>query len=133
MKKNNRQRLAAAFLLLTVMLHVACAAVALCDPADAGQENNDPYDWSDHTGEVILDDPEFFISDEESLDENKPEPESEEETQAQHAGDTQEENEEQPADSPAENPSQEEPDEEAGNDAVPDPTAAGPTAGSSGA
>lgn len=33
----------------------------------------------------------------------------------------------------AANPSQEEPDEEAGNDAVPDPTAAGPTAGSSGA
>ena len=95
------------------MLHVACAAVALCEPADAGQENNDPYDWSDHTGEVILDDPEFFISDEESLDENKPEPESGEETQAQQGGDTQEENEEQPADSPAENPSQEEPGEQA--------------------
>ena len=33
----------------------------------------------------------------------------------------------------AANPSSEEPDEEAGNDAVPDPTAAGPTAGSPGA
>lgn len=33
----------------------------------------------------------------------------------------------------AANPSLEEPDEEAGNDAVPDPTAAGPTAGSPGA
>ena len=70
MKKNNR-RLAAAFLLLAVMLYITGIAAALCEPEDAGQEEKDPYDWSDYEGEVIVDDPEFFIFDEETLDENK--------------------------------------------------------------
>ena len=70
MKKNNR-RLAAAFLLLAVMLYITGIAAALCEPEDAEQEEKDPYDWSDYEGEVILDDPEFFIFDEETLDENK--------------------------------------------------------------
>lgn len=70
MKKNKRW-LAAAFLLLAVMLYITGIAAALCEPEDAGQEEKDPYDWSDYEGEVILDDPEFFIFDEETLDENK--------------------------------------------------------------
>ena len=70
MKKNNR-RLAATFLLLAVMLYITGIAAALCEPEDAGQEEKDPYDWSDYEGEVIVDDPEFFIFDEETLDENK--------------------------------------------------------------
>lgn len=69
--KKNKRRLAAAFLLLAVMLYITGIAAALCEPEDAGQEEKDPYDWSDYEGEVILDDPEFFIFDEETLDENK--------------------------------------------------------------
>ena len=69
--KKNKRRLAAAFLLLAVMLYITGIAAALCEPEDAGQEEKDPYDWSDFEGEVILDDPEFFIFDEETLDENK--------------------------------------------------------------
>ena len=70
MKKNKRW-LAAAFLLLAVMLYITGFAAAFCEAAEAGQEEKDPYDWSDYEGEVILDDPEFFIFDEETLDENK--------------------------------------------------------------
>ena len=69
--KKNKRRLAAAFLLLAVMLYITGIAAALCEPEDAEQEEKDPYDWSDYEGEVILDDPEFFIFDEETLDENK--------------------------------------------------------------
>ena len=69
--KKNKRRLAAAFLLLAVMLYITGIAAALCEPEDAGQEEKDPYDWSDYEGEVIVDDPEFFIFDEETLDENK--------------------------------------------------------------
>ena len=72
--KKNKRRLAAAFLLLAVMLYITGIAAALCEPEDAGQEEKDPYDWSDYEGEVILDDPEFFIFDEETLDENKDDP-----------------------------------------------------------
>ena len=69
--KKNKRRLAAAFLLMAFMLYITGIAAALCEPEDAGQEEKDPYDWSDYEGEVILDDPEFFIFDEETLDENK--------------------------------------------------------------
>ena len=69
--KKNKRRLAAAFLLLTFMLYITGIAAAFCEPADAVQEEKDPYDWSDYEGEVILDDPEFFKFDDESVDENK--------------------------------------------------------------
>ena len=69
--KKSKRRLAAAFLLLTVMLYITGIAAALCEPADAVQEEKDPYDWSDYEGEVILDDPEFFMFDDETVDENK--------------------------------------------------------------
>ena len=69
--KKSKRRLAAAFLLMTVMLYITGIAAALCEPADAAQEEKDPYDWSDYEGEVILDDPEFFMFDDETVDENK--------------------------------------------------------------
>ena len=104
-----KRRLASAFLLLMTALYVTGLTAALCEPADP--DANDPYDWSNYEGEVILDDPEFFMFDEETLDENKPMPETGED---QQAGDSSEEGTgEQPAESPeeipAENPSQEDP------------------------
>ena len=107
----NKLRRTAAILLLTVMLCMTAAA-AFCEPADAGQAENDPYDWSDYEGEVILDDPEFFMFDEETLDENQGETDNGGNSQEQQGNDTQEENEEQPTESPAENPSQQEPGEQ---------------------
>ena len=106
-----KRRVAAAFLLLMTALYVTGLTAALCEPADPDEGANDPYDWSNYEGEVILDDPEFFMFDEETLDENKPVPETGED---QQAGDSSEEGTgEQPAESPeeipAENPSQEDP------------------------
>ena len=69
--KKNKRRLAAAFLLLAVMLYITGIAAAFCEAAEAGQEEKDPYDWSDYEGEVILDDPEYFLFDDETVDENK--------------------------------------------------------------
>ena len=69
--KKNKRRLAAAFLLLAVMLYITGIAAALCEPEDAEQEEKDPYDWSDYEGEIILDDPEYFLFDDETVDENK--------------------------------------------------------------
>ena len=77
--KKNKGRLAAAFLLLAVMLYISGIAAALCEPADAMQEENDPYDWSDYEGEIILDDPEFFLFDDETIDENQSDLESDSE------------------------------------------------------
>ena len=106
-----KRRLAAAFLLLMTVLYVTGLTAALCEPADPDEGANDPYDWSNYEGEVILDDPEFFMFDEETLDENKPMPETGED---QQAGDSSEEGTgEQPAELPEEfpagNPSQEDP------------------------
>lgn len=112
MKMNKiKRRLAAAFLLLMTVLYVTGLTAALCEPADPDEGANDPYDWSNYEGEVILDDPEFFMFDEETLDENKPVPETGED---QQAGDSSEEGTgEQPTESPeeipADNPSQEDP------------------------
>ena len=64
--KRTKQRLTAALLLLTLMLYIP-GMTALGEPA----EEKDPYDWSDYDGEVILDDPEFILFDEETVDENK--------------------------------------------------------------
>ena len=118
-----KRRLAAAFLLLMTVLYVTGLTAALCEPADANEGANDPYDWSNYEGEVILDDPEFFMFDEETLDENKPVSESGEDQQT--ADSPEEETGEQPAELPEEiptnNPSQEEPtpsDNEQGEESV---------------
>ncbi len=72
--KKNKCRLAAVFLLLAVIMYITGIAAAFCEPADAGQAKKDPYAWPDYEGEEILDDPEFFIFDEETLDENRADP-----------------------------------------------------------
>ena len=67
MKKNTNKRiwndllLAACLLLLCIFL--ACGGFGMLKPAQA--ESEDPYDWTDYEGEVILDDPEFFMFTEE--------------------------------------------------------------------
>ena len=71
-------------------------------PAQA--ESGDPYDWSDYDGEVILDDPEFFMFTEED--------EAEEQENAEEAAapveETQDEGEQESSEQPAD-PVQEEP------------------------
>ena len=62
--KKNKRRLAAILLLLMAALYLTSVSAAFCEPADAAQEEKDPYDWTDYEGEVILDDPEFFMTDE---------------------------------------------------------------------
>ena len=62
--KKNKRRLEAVLLLLMVALYLTGVSAAFCEPADAAQEEKDPYDWTDYEGEVILDDPEFFMTDE---------------------------------------------------------------------
>ena len=69
--KKNKRRMAVTLLLLTIMLYITGAAAAFCESADMAQEEKGPYNWPDYEGEVILDDPEFFQFDEETLDENK--------------------------------------------------------------
>ena len=66
MKRNKNKRiwndlLLAACLLLCIFL--ACGGFGMLKPAQA--ESGDPYDWTDYEGEVILDDPEFFMFTEE--------------------------------------------------------------------
>ena len=65
MRKNKRLWndliLAACILLLCV--YMAFGGFGMLNPAKA--EEADPYDWSDYEGEVILDDPEFFMFSEE--------------------------------------------------------------------
>ena len=65
MRKNKRLWndliLAACILLLCV--YMAFGGFVMLNPAKA--EKADPYDWSDYEGEVILDDPEFFMFSEE--------------------------------------------------------------------
>lgn len=118
--KKNKRRLSAVLLLLIAVLYLTGVSTAFCEPADAAQEEKDPYDWTDYEGEVILDDPEFFMTDEnadneivpdedtgnEAADgadnENKP---ASEESGQQENGDT-ENSEEEPA-SPTEAPSAE--------------------------
>ena len=65
MRKNKRLWndliLAACILLLCV--YMAFGGFGMLNPAKA--EEADPYDWADYEGEVILDDPEFFMFSEE--------------------------------------------------------------------
>ncbi|MBQ6257917.1 MAG: hypothetical protein IJJ60_15095, partial [Clostridia bacterium] len=93
MKRNKNKRiwndllLAACLLLLCIFL--ACGGFGMLKPAQA--ESGDPYDWTDYDGEVILDDPEFFMFVEED----------EAEEAAAPAEETQDEGEQEPSEQPA--------------------------------
>ncbi|MBR5109298.1 MAG: DUF4366 domain-containing protein [Clostridia bacterium] len=65
MKKfNHGGRLTSAFLLLTLVVYVMSGIVGgAAEPINANQEGQDPYDWSNYPGEVILDAPEFILGD----------------------------------------------------------------------
>ena len=99
MKRNKNKRiwndllLAACLLLLCIFL--ACGGFGMLKPAQA--ESGDPYDWTDYDGEVILDDPEFFMFTE---DDEAEEQENAEEAAAP-AEETQDEGEQEPSEQPA--------------------------------
>ena len=61
MRKNKRlwSDLILAACLLLLFIYMACGGFGMINRADA--EESDPYDWSDYDGQVILDDPEFFM------------------------------------------------------------------------
>lgn len=104
MKRNKNKRiwndllLAACLLLLCIFL--ACGGFGMLKPAQA--ESGDPYDWTDYEGEVILDDPEFFMFSEDDEAEGQ---ENAEETQDEGS----QELPEQPADPVQDDPAGEEP------------------------
>ena len=51
-------------ILITLSFLLICIYLICGNIYKAGAEEADPYDWSDYEGEVILDDPEFFMLDE---------------------------------------------------------------------
>ena len=65
MKKfNHGGRLTSAFLLLTLIVYmIGCVGVGTAEPINPNYEGQDPYDWSNYPGEVILDAPEFIQGD----------------------------------------------------------------------
>ena len=65
MKKfNHGGRLTSVFLLLTLAVYlIGCVGIGAAEPINANQEGQDPYDWSNYPGEVILDAPEFILGD----------------------------------------------------------------------
>ena len=65
MKKfNHGGRLTSAFLLLTLIVYmIGCVGVGTAEPINPNNEGQDPYDWSNYPGEVILDAPEFIQGD----------------------------------------------------------------------
>ena len=65
MKKfNHGGRLTSVFLLLTLVVYlIGCVGIGAAEPINANQEGQDPYDWSNYPGEVILDAPEFILGD----------------------------------------------------------------------
>ena len=65
MKKfNHGGRLMSAFLLLTLIVYmIGCIGVGAAEPINPNNEGQDPYDWSNYPGEVILDAPEFIQGD----------------------------------------------------------------------
>ena len=65
MKKiNHGGRLTSAFLLLTLMVYmIGCVGIGAAEPINPNNEGQDPYDWSNYPGEVILDAPEFIQGD----------------------------------------------------------------------
>ena len=76
MKLNNRRLMSVLLLLAVTLYTVIGLTAALCEPTDPNEGEKDPYDWSDYEGEIILDDPEFFLFDDETVDENEPVPDS---------------------------------------------------------
>ena len=65
MKKfNHGGRLTSAFLLLALIVYmIGCVGVGTAEPINPNNEGQDPYDWSNYPGEVILDAPEFIQGD----------------------------------------------------------------------
>ena len=65
MKKiNHGGRLTSSFLLLALMVYmIGCVGVGTAEPINPNNEGQDPYDWSNYPGEVILDAPEFIQGD----------------------------------------------------------------------
>ena len=65
MKKfNHGGLLTSAFLLLALMVYmIGCVGVGAAEPINPNNEGQDPYDWSNYPGEVILDAPEFIQGD----------------------------------------------------------------------
>ena len=63
MNKKNAKRLCEG-ILITLSFLLICIYLICGNIYKAGAEEADPYDWSDYEGEVILDDPEFFMLDE---------------------------------------------------------------------
>ena len=65
MKKfNHGGRLTSAFLLLTLLVYmICCVSIVAAEPINPNNEGQDPYDWSNYPGEVILDAPEFIQGD----------------------------------------------------------------------
>ena len=103
MNKKNAKRLWEG-ILITLSFLLICIYLICGNIYKAGAEEADPYDWSDYEGEVILDDPEFFMLDEDAEEEaddqeNIGEPAADEPT----AGTDQPE---QPEDNPIEQPTE---------------------------
>ena len=68
MNKKNAKRLWEG-ILITLSFLLICIYLICGNIYKAGAEEADPYDWSDYEGEVILDDPEFFMLDEDAEEE----------------------------------------------------------------
>ena len=66
MKKfNPGGRLTSVFLLLTLLVYMTgCVCIGAAEPINPNNDGQDPYDWSNYPGEVILDAPEFIQGDE---------------------------------------------------------------------
>ena len=65
MKKfNPGGRFASAFLLLTLLVYMTgYVGIGAAEPINPNNDGQDPYDWSNYPGEVILDAPEFIQGD----------------------------------------------------------------------
>ena len=102
-KKNTKQLLEG--ILITLSFLLICIYLICGNIYKAGAEEADPYDWSDYEGEVILDDPEFFMLNEDAEEEaDEQENIGEPITDETPAGTDQTE---QPEDNPIEQPTEE--------------------------
>ena len=117
-----------ALCLLLICVFMACGGFGMLKPAQA--EEADPYDWSDYEGQLILDEPAYFMvsEDEDATEHSNPEetkaPANETETQesSQSADDqTQTENNGQPNEQPTDEPVKQPIDEPAQTEEPPAP------------
>ena len=110
--RTNKRRLIAAFLLLTALPYLILGmAAVLSEPEEP--EERDPYDWTDYEGEVILDDPEFFLVEEETEEDPADAVSGEESSEAPQESEQQEtENYDPAADAPGDSPTDDPPPEE---------------------